>query len=60
MNLYQFVSGHQPHYVVALNFADAETTILERYSSPEKIEDLGPYVQISADVETILVIHDDT
>lgn len=47
MKLYQFVFGNQPHYVVAVDYGDAERTIEKEYSSPTKIECLGPYVMVS-------------
>jgi len=49
-DLYQISFGYQPHYVVAMSFADAEKTAKEHKYSPEKIERLGPYVLISDDV----------
>jgi len=53
MNLYQWQFGYQPHYIVAVDYADAERTIREKYGAFTKIkrmELLGPYVEISQKV----------
>ena len=50
MNLYQWQFGHQPHYVVACSFADAENAIHDKYgwtTKIERIENLGSFVEIS-------------
>lgn len=45
MHLFQFMFGIQPHYAVAKNYGEAEQLIVDSgYGTPEKIEDLGPYI----------------
>ena len=59
-DLYQFVFGYQPHYVVAESYADAEKTIKETgYSPAKQIECLGPYVYISKKTLNLEVNPDD-
>ena len=55
MNLYQFLFGYQPHYVIALTYADAEQKIRKQYRNPDKIECLGPYVMISDEVLELMI-----
>ena len=48
MNLYQYAFGYQPHYIVAINYADAEEGIKAAgYSMPDRIDCLGPYVLVT-------------
>ncbi len=45
MNLYQFADGHQPHYVAAKSYAQAEKLIAAaRYSPPEFIKLISVYL----------------
>ena len=55
MNLYQYSLGYQPHYVVAMDYADAEQSILSAYAAPEKIECLGPYIALSISVRMCVI-----
>ena len=51
MELYQWTFGHQPHYVVAMDYADAEVEIKNKYgrfTKIDRIDCLGPYVTVSA------------
>jgi len=53
MDLYQWQFGYQPHYVVAVDYADAERTIREKYGAfiqIKQIKLLGSYVEISQKV----------
>jgi len=53
MKLYQWVFGHQPHFVVAQSYAEAEETI-QRENGPfhpvKKIELIGEYVLLGRSV----------
>lgn len=52
MNLYQWIDGTQPHYVVARTFAEAEATINRVYSYPkiDKIQLITPYIILAEGV----------
>jgi len=48
-DLYQISFGHQPHFVVATSFGDAEREAKAKGYILERIECLGPYILVTSD-----------